>query len=150
MSQFRKQSPIIHIPSFKESLISGEDLAMHYKSEGIKMPFVRSDNWYYYTDDRGWMSLLAYLVIKSNLYKKDRFDCEDYALKAMIKCAELFGLNTLRYTYGMTPYGAHGFNSFWAGDRFCLLEPNMGFIAQIGTPIFEWGENGYVPQLVLL
>jgi len=90
------------------------------------------------------------LLFKSSLYKADRFDCEDYAIKAMVTCAELFGLNTFRYTYGNTPLGAHGFNSFWTGDGFLLFEPNAGFQGQLDSPIFEWGENGYLPTNVLI
>ena len=114
------------------------------------MPFPMSDNWYYYSDREGWSELVSHLLFKSNLYKADRFDCEDYAIKAMVTCAELFGLNTFRYTYGNTPLGAHGFNSFWTGDGFLLFEPNEGFQGQLDSPIFEWGENGYLPINVLI
>jgi len=88
---------------------------------GVTMPFPRSDNWYYHTDREGWSKLVSHLLFKSNLYKAERFECEDYAIKAMITAAELFGLNTFRYTYGQMPLGRHGFNSFWTGMiSYCL------------------------------
>ena len=145
MSQVKIKQPIVHIPSFKEYKISGLELAGKYIELGTEIPFPRSDNWYYYTDIDGWAKLIPHLLIKSSLYKPDRFDCEDYAMKAQTLCAELFGLNTLRYTYGTMPLGAHGFNSFYVGDGFLLFEPNSGFSVD---PVFEIGE--YQPISVLL
>jgi len=147
MSKIKVQQPIVHLPSFKEYKISGAELAKKYEALGVKMPFPRSDSWYYHTDEEGWVKILGDLVFKSSLYKTDRFDCEDYALRAQGVCAERYGLNTLRYTYGMMPLGAHGFNSCWTGDRFLLFEPNEAFS---GSPYFEVGENGYKPMAVLL
>lgn len=147
MSKIKVQSPIVHTPGFTEYQISGVDLAKEYSAIGVDMKFPRSDNWYFHTDEEGWMKVLVDLAFKSSLYKKDKFDCEDYALKAQVTCAERYGLNTLRYTYGMTPLGAHGFNSLWTGDRFLLFEPNDGFS---GSPVFEIGENGYTPTAVLI
>ena len=151
MSKFKVQQPVIHLPSFKEYKISGAELARKYERLGVEMPFPRSDNWYYHSDDVGWAKILPDLVIKSSLYKEDKFDCEDYALRAQGACAERYGLNTLRYTYGKMPLGAHGFNSFWVGDRFMVFEPNEGFFKYLdGNLVFEWGENSYQPKAVLI
>jgi len=140
---------INHIPSVTEYAISGHELALKYEALGVAMPFPRSDYWYYFTNPEGWAKILHYLVLSSSLYKPDRFDCEDFALKAQTMCAELFGLNTLRYTYGYTPLGPHGFNSLWAYS-FILFEPNAKFQETLGCPIFDWGENEYQPTHVLL
>jgi len=148
MSRIKVQQPLIHTPSFKEYYISGRELARKYLDTGVKLPFPRSDNWYYFTDEDGWTSIIIHLLIKSSLYREEKFDCEDYALKAQVTCAELYGLNTLRYTYGSSPLGQHGFNTFWTGDDFFLFEPNAGF--QFESPYFEWGEYGYLPKYVLL
>lgn len=151
MSNIKIRDPIIHIPSFNEYVVSGQGLALEYSKLGIKMPFPRSDGWYYYTDAEGWVKLLADLAFKSNLYKRDRFDCEDYAMKAQVTCAERYGLNTLRYTYGTVPEGAHGFCSCWTGDRFLLFEPNEGWWGYLdGHLYFELGENKYQPKAVLI
>lgn len=150
MSRVKIKQPIIHTPSFREYKISGSELYSKYQAAGVAMPFPMSDNWYYHSDREGWAGLISHLLFKSNLYKVDRFDCEDYAIKAMITAAELFGLNTFRYTYGQMPLGRHGFNSFWTGDGFLLFEPNEGFQTTLDSPIFEWGENGYQPINVLL
>ena len=147
MSQIKVKQPIVHIPSFKEYSISGIELANKYIQLGISIPFPRSDNWYYFTDVEGWSKLIPFLLIKSSLYKQDRFDCEDFAIKAQVLCAELFGLNTLRYTYGDMPLGRHGFNSFYTGDGFLLFEPNEGFN---DDPVFGISDNGYQPISVLL
>jgi hypothetical protein len=150
MSRIKIKQPIVHTPGFREYKISGSELFSKYQAMGVTMPFPMSDNWYYHSDREGWAGLVSHLLFKSNLYKADRFDCEDYAIKAMVTCAELFGLNTFRYTYGNTPLGAHGFNSFWTGESFLLLEPNAGFQSQLDSPVFEWGENQYAPINVLI
>jgi hypothetical protein len=159
---FKLQSPIApHIPSFKEYSISGGELAAIYRKLGVKMPFPRSDSWYYFTDAEGWAKILPDLVLKSNLYKTDKFDCDKYARKAFITCCERYGLNTLLYTYGDMPLGAHGFCSFWTGETIMLFEPNEGFEDERGTIrdlwgyldgdiIFEIGNNGYQPKDVLI
>ena len=148
MSKFKVR--VNHTPSFTEYAITGSELALKYERLGVAMPFPRSDHWYYYTDDKGWAKVLSYLVFSNALYKADKFDCEDFALKAQTKCAELFGLNTLRYTYGNTPWGAHGFNSLFSAGSFILFEPNAQFQETQGAPIFNWGENDYKPTHVLL
>lgn len=127
--------------------MSGAELAKKYSGLGIEMPFPRSDNWYYYSDVEGWAKILPDLLIKSSLYSEDRYDCEDYAMKAQIVCAERYGLNTLRYTYGRAPQGTHGFNSLWTGDGFLLFEPNGGFDVEV---VFPFGDNGYIPEKVLI
>lgn len=161
MSKVKVQQPVIHIPSFKEYHISGKNLAVKYTALNIEVPFPRSDRWYYHSDVEGWAQILPDLLFKSNLYRRDRFDCEDYALKAQTLCAERYGLNTLRYTYGTMPLGAHGFCSFWTGDIFMLFEPNDSFEDERGNCqdlwgfldgdiVFGVGDNGYVPGAVLI
>jgi len=147
MSQIKIGTPVIHIPSFKEYKISGSDLLAEYLKLGVNKPFPISDSWYYHTDIEGWSKILPDILLKSNLYKQDRFDCEDYAMKAQVICAERYGLNTLRYTYGLMPLGHHGFNSFWTGDEIMLFEPNEGYE---GDAIFAVEGNGYKPLDVLL
>lgn len=148
MSKFKVRQPIVHLPSFKEYMIYNAELAAKYKELGVEIPFTWSDTWYYHTDREGLMKVISYLVFKSSLYKAERFDCEDYAMKAQVVSAEVLGLNATRYTYGDMPLGAHGFNTHWVGDGFLIFEPNAGF--QYDSPVFEWGENGYQPKAVLL
>ncbi len=139
-----------HIPKINEFNISGTELALQYENLDILISFPRSDHWYYYTDIEGLVEMLRYLVFSNTLYKADKFDCEDYAMKAQTKAGEVFGKNALRYTYGNTPRGPHGFLSIWTGNGFMLFEPNSGFQEEIGSPYFAWGENGYEPSHVLL
>jgi len=142
---------IVHTPAFGVYKILGRTLAAHYHEANIETPFPWSDTWYYHTDDIGLAGILPNLVFNSNLYKPDKFDCEDYALKAQVLCAERYGLNTLRYTYGTLPLGAHGFNTMWVGDRFLIFEPNLGMAEQLdGNCAFEMGQYGYLPKVVLL
>jgi len=148
MSKFKIQQPLVHIPSFNQYEIDSSVLKQKIQALGLQIPMRMLDEKYYYTDLEGWSKILYDLVFKSDLYKRDKFDCENYALKAMTICAERYGLNTLVMVIGNIPQGRHGFNILYYGDGFMLWEPNEGFDWS-GEP-FEIGENGYVPDLVLI
>lgn len=147
MSQFRIRQPVIHIPFFKEYKVPLLFLRRQYLEWGVEIPFPPSDYEYYFTDIDGWAKILPDLIIKSNLYKENKQDCDWYARKAYVECCDRYGLNTLLYTYGTMPLGAHGFNSFWTGDGFLLFEPNEGYNTET---VFGVGTYGYVPTHVLL
>lgn len=147
MSKFAIQSPIIHTPSFKEYQIGGGELQAKLEALGLKLPIGMLDSTYYFTDADGWAKVLADLTFKSDLYKAERFDCEDYAMKACVTCWERYGLNAFGLVLGMTPAGYHGFNIFFDGEGFSLLEPNAGFGYGGMFPI---GEHGYVPSMIVI
>ena len=112
------------------------------------------DQWLYCTTMEGWGEVLYDLVLDSDLYQKDIYDCEDYALKAQCICAEKYGLNSFRMCIGDMPQGKHGFNIFFEhteddgiGDIY-LFEPNGGF--EHSGEAFKIGEHGYFPQVVLI
>ena len=148
MSKFKIQQPVIHLPSYNQYEIEGSALKQKVEALGLRIPMGLLDLKYYYTNMEGWCNILYDLVFNSNLYKKDKFDCDNYALKAMNVCAERYWLNTLAMVIGDIPQGRHAFNIFHYGEGFMLWEPNEGF-PWSGGP-FEIGENGYVADLVLL
>jgi hypothetical protein len=148
MSKFKVQQPVVHLPSYNQYEIGGTELKPKVEALGLRIPMGLLDRRYYYTDMEGWGKILYDMVFKSNLYKSERFDCDNYALKAMNVCAERYDLNTLVMIIGDIPQGRHAFNMLYYGDGFMLWEPNEGF-AWSGEP-FEIGENGYVPDLVLI
>lgn len=147
MSTITFQQPVIHIPNFKEYYIDANSLRTKIKALGATIPFDMLDSWYYYTDLEGWSKILPDLVFKSSLYRKDRFDCEDYALKTMVTCRERYGLNTMGVVIGNMPQGRHGFNMFYFGDGFMLFEPNEGYV---WSGAFEIGDYGYSPEEILI
>ena len=148
MSKFKIQQPVIHLPSYNQYEIGGTELKQKVEALGLRIPMGLLDRRYYYTDIEGWSNILFDMVFNSNLYKSERFDCDNYALKAMNVCAERYDLNTLVMIIGDIPQGRHAFNMLYHGDGFMLWEPNEGF-SWSGEP-FEISENGYVPDLVLL
>ena len=148
MSNFRLQQPWVHLPSFEVYQVTGLLLKAKIEALGLEIPLGMLDGQYYYTNLEGWGKVLYNLTFSSSLYKKDKFDCENYALKAMNLCAERYGLNTLALVIGNIPQGSHGFNMFYFGERFMLWEPNMGFDWS-GEP-FELGEYGYQPSQVFV
>jgi len=148
MSKVKINKPIEHIPRFTEYNIRGDQLYSRIKALGFKVPMGILDWQYYYTDLEGWGSVLWDLTFNSNLYKPNRFDCDNYALQAMNECARKYGLNTLAAVVGDIPLGRHGFNMLFYGNGFMLWEPNDGFPFSGG--VFEIGDYGYQPELILV
>ena len=147
MSQFRFRAPVQHIPGFRELEIDAQPLLVKLQKAGIKVPVGLLDNRYYFTDLEGWGKVLSDLTFKSNLYAKEKWDCDNYALKAMTVCAERYGLNTLGMVIGDIPTGRHAFNLFYYGEGFMLHEPNAGF--EYGG-MFGLGENGYRADMLIM
>lgn len=111
------------------------------------------DSLYYYTTMDDWLTIIGSLMFDSDLYKKNKFDCEDYALKAQVVCAETYGLNAFRWVVGFIPTGGHGFNIVPYGDAtgiegFMLWEPNDGF--EHSGSLFNLGDFGYEAKLALV
>lgn len=148
MSQVKVKKPIIHIPSFKEYGTTRRTIQDKLEALGLVMPMGMLDRIYYYTNLEGWGKVLYDLVFNSSLYKADKFDCDDFALKAKSVCAERYGLNTLGFVIGDIPTGRHAFNILYYGEGFMLWEPNDGF--PCSGEAFEIGENGYQPELILI
>ncbi len=147
MSRVKVKQPVIHTPAFTEYKLTGPELHRRILKLGLAIPFGMLDHYYYYTDLEGWGKVLADLAFKSSLYKEDKFDCENYALKAMSLCHERYSLNTFFMVIGTTPLGRHSFNMFFYGDGFMLFEPNAGF--GYGS-MFELGDNKYDPVEALI
>ena len=148
VSKVKVQNPIVHIPTFNIYQMSGSTFKTKIEALGLTVPMGMLDGEYFYTDLEGWGKVLLDLIFKSNLYKSNKFDCDNYALKAMNICAERYGLNTLGMVIGDIPEGRHAFNIFYHGDGFMLWEPNEGFPFS-GSP-FDLGEYDYHPEMVLI
>lgn len=148
MSKIQVQTPIIHTPSFNMSVVHSSIIKNSLTNLGLTLPMSLLDGWYYYTDAEGWGKLLVDLMIKSNLYQSDKFDCDDYALKAKTICSERYGLNTMAFVIGDIPEGRHAFNMIYAGEGWLIFEANEGF--QYQGQAFPIGENGYRPELILV
>lgn len=148
MSRVKVTSPIIHTPSFKTYQIANFALKKTLDDLGLDMPMLMLDNWYYYTDVEGWSKLLPDLMVKSSLYKADKYDCDDYAWKAKMTCIERYELNAMAFAIGDIPEGRHSFCLIYDGDSWLTFEPNSGF--GLAGQAFPIGENGYKPELVLV
>jgi len=135
-------------PSVDEFVITGEEFKRIIESAGLQVPVGMFDSTYYYTDGEGWASILSHMLFKSNLAKPEKFDCENYAMKAMSVCHEKYGLNTFGLALGMTPWGYHCFNILYDGMGFWLFEPNAQF--GYGETLFRIGDNFYQPDRVLV
>uniref|UniRef100_A0A6M3LCA0 Agglutinin C-terminal domain-containing protein n=1 Tax=viral metagenome TaxID=1070528 RepID=A0A6M3LCA0_9ZZZZ len=148
MSRIKTQSPIIHTPSFKTYRIAGFALKKTLDDLGIDMPMFMLDSWYYYTDAEGWSKLLPDLMVKSNLWSEDKFDCDDMAWKAKMTCVERYELNTMAFVIGYLSTGRHSFNLIYDGDEWLTFEPSDGF--GLAGQAFPIGAEGYKPELILV
>jgi len=148
MCKLKTQTPIVRTPSFVEQTITSTELDEKLKALKVSMPLGLLDGQYYFTDLDGWLKIIWDLTFASSLYKASRFDCDNYAFKAMNQCAERYGLNTMAYVSGNSPQGYHAFNMVYTGDEFLLFEPNNGFTWS--GQLFPFGINGYEPDTVLL
>ena len=148
MSKVKVQNPVVHTPSFKTYQMSGANVASQLKNLGLSLPMSLLDGQYYFTDTEGWSKLLIDLLVKSNLYKNDKYDCDNFSLGAMNTCAERYGLNTMALAIGNIPAGRHAFNLIYTGKDWLVFEPNEGF--QYQGQAFPIGENGYKPEMVLV
>jgi len=146
MSKIVVENPIVHTPAITTYEIAPDTLFATLPTGSALMTIL--DSRYYYTDLEGWGKILGDLMFKSSLYKADKFDCENYAMKAFNLCAERHGLNTLSFVIGKSDLGRHGYNMFYHGFGWMLFEPNDGF-PYAGSP-FDIGEYGYFPEMVLL
>ncbi len=148
MSRIRVQQPVQHIPSFNEFQITAPALRVKLNQLGVQIPMDMLDWQYYFTDLEGWGKVLYNLVFKSNLYKKDKRDCDWYAFKAKVECEERYGLNAIAFVIGDASQKRHAFNMFYYGDGFMLWEPNEGY--PFSGSAFEIGEYSYYPKMVLI
>ena len=148
MSKIKTQNPIVHTPSFKIYEIGGAEIASQLKNLGLRLPVGLLDSRYFYTDAGGWGKLLADLLVKSNLYSENKFDCDNMALRAMNTCAERYGLNTMAFIIGDIPQGRHAFNLIYTGTDWLVFEANAGF--GYGGQAFPIGAEGYLPEMVLI
>lgn len=156
-----KWNPPIHLPLVTKYQILGSELRRKYEDRGVSLPFPMQYATYFHPDTAGWAKIIQYLTLKSSLYKPDVRTCSWYSFKAYVLCNELFEFNTLAPTQGNMPLGRHAWNSFFDGDAIWLFEPNEGFEDERGIwqdlwgtldgdIVFPWGENGYIPDVVLL
>jgi len=148
MSRIKITSPIIHTPSFRTFQIDAATLKGRLANIGLTTPMGMLDGRYYYTDAEGWSKLLPDMVMKSNLWAADKYDCDDYAWKAKMTCVDRFGLNAIAFVIGDIPEGRHSFNLIYTGVDWLVFEPNIGF--GLAGQAFPIGNEGYKPELVLV
>jgi len=124
--------------------LSSVQLMSLISAQGWKVPMYLLDTQYWYTTPENWATVLN-SVLLSDVYQAELYDCEDYALEAMVMVSKKHGLNTIGMVIGNTPQGRHGFNVFYDGTWW-VYEPQPDY----GLGYFPLGENGYVPELILI
>jgi len=148
MSRIKIVNPVIHTPSFETFEIDGATLKGRLSNIGLTTPMGMLDGRYYYTTAEGWGKLLVDLMVKSDLWTSDKYDCDDYAMKARMTCIERYGLNAIAFVIGDIAEGRHAFCLIYTGEDWLIFEPNIGF--GLGGQAFPIGAEGYVPDMVLV
>ncbi len=135
------------LKDFKVFKMTMSDLYSLLSSANISTPMGMLDNAYYYTDETGWKLILTDLVTNSSLYIVDKFDCEDFAIKAKSIANSRYGLNTVGFVIGDIPQGRHGFNLIVTTTGLLLFEPQNN-VANFG--VFPLGARNYHADVVLI
>ena len=101
------------------------------------------DSRYFYCSHEDWGKVLAKVLLGMPKYVAEKWDCEQYAMRATVRAGELFQLNTLGLCIGQSPFGYHGFNIFVSDAGLYYLEPQS-------ADIYNVAENpGYKAELVI-
>jgi len=136
---FSVTSPVERIsinPAILQSLIYDQRWAI---------PMGMLDSLYWYSTPEGWAEVLRSILL-SDIYRAEVYDCEDYALEAMVLVSKKFGLNAFGMAIGNSSQGKHAFNVFYMENGWWVYEPQT----KSGLGYFPLGENGYIPELILI
>ena len=108
------------------------------------------DSEYTYTNLNEWLSVIVLVLSNLPRYRKHQYDCENYALSAMVLTSELCGLNTMLYVRGTSASGgAHGFNAFLCEKGLYILEPQCGIINPSKYKVTGIKDFGKVNPMIL-
>ena len=107
------------------------DLMQRIYTEKWNLPVGMLDAKYYYTDRAGWAEIISDIVFNSPLFQTDKFDCDNFAFRAMSLCAERHGINACGVAIGASPFGRHAWNVIYDGEGFVFFEPQTGEFIEI-------------------
>lgn len=153
--------PVVHIPSFQKWGVPRAYVAQILELLGLEPLYPWGvHKWYWYTNEEGALKLVPHLLLKSSLYKPDKFTCINYAFRVWNECSLRFELNTWIVTIGRIPNyePRHAWNLIMMGDEkglipenFLFFEPNdgwqMGVELEMAYQAFPIGEAGYKGEL---
>jgi hypothetical protein len=133
----RPQPNLLELPSIT---VSSELAGL-----GISPIYGRLDSRYYFTDAQSWADILywIYFEFPMPIYVAERWDCDDFSFFMRSLVGAYFHLNGIGSVIGNALGGCHAWNMFRVEDRWVELEPQTG-------EIFEFGQNGYTPLLILI
>jgi hypothetical protein len=116
------------------------DMIKKLNEAGISYPLGVSDEVFRFTDIEGWKRILPHLLYTGHTSRI--FNCEDIALKTVLRCQEEYGLNAIGMVNGWKNGKSHAFNLLYVKDYgFMLFEPQKN--AGYGGVPFSVGDNDY-------
>ena len=147
MSQFKPK--IEHLPTLgTEYQMSMGGMTVLLQGELPDAKLHLWDRQYWYVSLEDWGKVFDKVLSGMPKYTITRFDCENFALLASARTAELFKLNTCALVIGDSPRGYHGFNLFIADvdgvPRIYILEPQDSMVYSIKE------HEGYKPEIILI
>lgn len=118
----------------KEYSCTVHDIVLLFPPETTQ---IFDDNEYYFTDEKGWLSILDKMKL-SPKYKKDRFDCDNFADLVRAYLSENYGLNGCGKAYGHVPE-YHCFNVLLVPNGYIIYEPQTREIVKYPIEKIYWG-----------
>ena len=140
MSKFAVK--VEHLPSITELDMSSSQLRNMLEPLGLRELHLW-DSHYFYCSHEDWGKVLAKVLLGMPKYTAEKWDCEQYAMRATVRAGELFQLNTLGLCIGQSPFGYHGFNIFVSEAGLFYMEPQTADIYSIGE------NSGYKAEIAI-
>lgn len=132
-------------------MVSRNELVALFHENNIEAYSLKDplDMWFSITTKDELDRIAPYFTYPADFYVQSITDCEDYGLKAQVDACFDAGVSGIRLCLGDIPLGYHGFViTVDTESNIWLLEPNAGF--PFAGEWFAIGENGYIPQKVLI
>ena len=118
----------------KEYSCKAEDIPKLFPSN---VEHIFDDDEYYFANEEGWLSILGKVKFHPK-YKKDRFDCDNFADMVRVYMAENYGLNGCGKAYGHIPE-YHCFNVLLIPNGYIEYEPQTKEIVKYPIAKIYWG-----------
>ena len=131
-----------HLPSITELEMDASQLSSLLNPLSLRELHLW-DNRYFYCSHEDWGKVLAKVLLGMPKYVAEKWDCEQYAMRATVRAGELFQLNTLGLCIGQSPFGYHGFNIFVSEAGLFYLEPQTGDIHNVAD------NSGYRAEIAI-
>ena len=120
-----------------ESVVSAQELIHAWEtSDGSSLTPTVIDSKFYAVPWMTWKLILQYSNVDAGTYKRERYDCDDFAVALRAAVSRKLGLNSVGLVFDIS--GRHAYSALLVTDptRIVFLEPQNDrvVVKQHGTP----------------